>query len=185
MFRPALVKLAQEATSRPAHHPVRFEGSTIAADPSVKLTSAGTEEDPDVETHVSFVTVNEQSQTSSHAETTFDRALDMVRGRVVVETDTQLRHLLAALGCEQWGKLGGGGGGGGGGINHELKLVKFENRLAEPLLHDVVCHVLVEGRVDDGGVEKTGCWFVCQFSVHLAGVVYKTMLVSRGEGRGG
>ena len=37
VFRPALVKLVQEATDRPAHHSVRFEGKEVAADPSFQL----------------------------------------------------------------------------------------------------------------------------------------------------
>ena len=59
--------------------------------------------------------------------------------------------------------------------------MRFENRLAEPLLHDLVCYVRVEGRVDENGVDKTGCWHICRFTIHLAGVVHQTSLLRERE----
>ena len=70
---------------------------------------------------------------------------------------------------------------GGSGLREDFKLVRFENRLAEPLLHDLVCHVRVEGRVEENGVDKTGCWHVCRFTIHLAGVVHQTSLLRERE----
>ena len=70
---------------------------------------------------------------------------------------------------------------GGNGFREDFKLVRFENRLADSLLHDLVCHVRVEGRLEENGIEKTGCWHVCQFTIHLAAVVHHTMLLRKQE----